>query len=79
MVFPSSHSLPEPEKKKQTDPYEIVVPVFLKVKVPADDEFQAEMKAVEACRALGAYVTPQAVISFAGIISPVQSKKSCQS
>lgn len=51
---------------------EVVVPVFLKVMVLADDELQAEVRAVEAVRAMPKFTLPEgnAIIEMQAFISP---------
>ena len=59
-----------PVQKDIPQEFCIVVPVFLRVKVRAEDDLQAECKAVELVRSMGEYLEGASSIKVLSIIAP---------
>lgn len=61
---------PAPLEESAAAEFEVVIPVFLKVRVTAPDEFAAEVYAVEIARSLGDISVGDTKIRVHSIIAP---------
>jgi hypothetical protein len=66
----------QPKASLEKTVHTVLVPVFLRVRLPAEDDLQAEVEAVDAVRALAACHIPgkQAVIQVASVIHPISER-----
>lgn len=54
--------------------HDVVVPVFLKVRVMADGDLHAESRAVEALRSMGEIRVSYGIISLGSVLCPLATK-----
>lgn len=54
----------------------VLVPVFLQVEVPADDELEAEVAAAAAVRSISEIQAGDATVSFRSLIGPLVDRAS---
>lgn len=73
---PHSNQEPEDDKMESIKPHRVTVPVFLEVELPAEDDMQAEVRAVELVRELGDLVVEgaSAVLRVKSVIIPLVSQ-----
>jgi hypothetical protein len=73
----SFHTEPTPQpslKEVPTVMHDVMVPVFIKVSLPADDACQAECLAVERVREIGSFVREGVTFQMASVIAPISAE-----